>query len=479
MNRVLVSLLCALLAACAPLAPEHERPSTALPSTYEGEAAPDAALRAPLVPWRSFFTDPALQRLIEAALAGNHDARLAALATEQARVRHGIQGAALWPDISLGARASRSRTPEDLSHMGRAIINSEYRVELGAAAWELDFWGRVRSLQEAALQQWLAQREVQRAAEQALITQAARGWLALCSVDERLAIARDTVASRQQSQHMFRRRVEEGAAARLDLLQVQSLLTQAQTLLAQLERERAGTLNALRLLVGGELPAGVERACTAHGVPLAAIAAPAPGLPSALLDARPDILAAEHRLRAAGANIGAARAALFPRITLTGALGTASASLDGLFTGASRVWSLAPVLNLPIFDAGRRRSEVELAELEHDAALLNYCKAVETAFREVADALAAHRWLSEQLEVQQQAEAAHAERARLAALRYEAGAARYLEVLDAQRDWLAARQQLAATRSDLLAARVQLYGALGGGALAGGEWVDESQGEQQ
>lgn len=475
MNRALVPLVAlpALLAACAPLAPEPGRPSSPLPLAYEGEAVPDAALQAPLVPWRSFFTDPALQRLIEAALAGNHDARLAALAAEQARVRYGIQGAALWPDISLGARAARSRTPEDLSRMGRAIINSEYRVELGAAAWELDFWGRVRALEEAALQQWLAQREVQRAAEQAIITQAARGWLALCSVEERLAIARDTVASRQQTQHMFRRRVEEGAAARLDLLQVQTLLTQAQALQAQLERERAGTLNALRLLVGGEPPLpAAPQACAR----LDAIAPPAPGLPSALLDARPDVRAAEHRLHAAGANIAAARAALFPRITLTGALGTASASLDGLFRGASRVWSLAPALDLPIFDAGRRRSQVELSELERDAALVDYCRTVETAFREVADALAAHRWLQAQLDVQQRAEAAHAERARLAALRYEAGAARYLEVLDAQRDWLAARQQTAATRSDLLAARVQLYGALGGGALAENDEKEIGQG---
>ena len=466
MSRVAAFFLClVLLAGCAPLVSTYERPAPPLPHTYpDAPAASDAA--APRLPWRTVFSQPDMQRLIEAVLAGNRDARLAALAAEQARVRFWLQGSALFPQVDARASGARSRTPADLSRMGYAITSSEYRVELGAAAWELDFWGRVRNLEEAALQQWLAQCEAQRAARQALIQQAARGWLALCSVDERLAIARETVTSRQQTLRMFRRRVEEGAAARLDLLQVQALLTQAQTLLAQLERERAGTLNALRLLVGGEppLPTSADGvACTR----LDAIAPPAPGLPSELLDTRPDVRAAEHRLMAAGANIGAARAALLPRITLTGALGTASASLDGLFTGASRVWSFASAISLPIFDAGRLRGEVALAELEREKALAEYEKTIQTAFREVADALAAHRWLTEQLAVQQEAEQAQAERARLAALRYEAGAARYLEVLDAQRDWLAARQQLAATRSDVLAARVQIYGALGGAGECG------------
>lgn len=278
-----------------------------------------------------------------------------------------------------------------------------------------------------------------------------------------MAIARETLATRQESFRIFTRREAVGASSRLQLAQVQTLLTQAQALLAQLELARAQQLHALAQLVGahpGPLPAAAP---FDDALVLAELR---PGLPSELLTARPDIAAAEHQLRAARAQIGAARAAFFPRIALTARWGTASAELDGLFDGGSRAWAFVPTVSLPIFDGGRRRANLELGEIRSDMAVAQYEKAIQTAFREVADGLAARRWLSEQITVQRTAVQAQAERARLAQLRYDNGSAAYLEVLDAQRDLLAARQQLVQARRALLSSQVGLYAALGGGSGA-------------
>ena len=296
-----------------------------------------------------------------------------------------------------------------------------------------------------------------------MIGQVGDGYLGLRELDERVALARRTVQTREESYRIFSRRHEVGATSKLELTQVQTLLTQAQALLAQLELARAHQLHALGQLLGTHPGALPEATPFDETLMLAELT---PGLPSAVLASRPDVAAAEHLLRGANANIGAARAAFFPRIALTGSWGSASAELDGLFESGSRTWTFIPTLSLPIFDGGRLRASLALTEARRHIAVAEYEKTVQTAFREIADALAARRWLAEQLQIAQTTLEAQSERTRLAQLRYDAGSATYLEVLDAQRDLLAAEQQLVQARRAVLSSQVALYTTLGGGSAA-------------
>lgn len=461
LRRLAIILALSGATACS-LAPTYDAPALPVAAHYPADSPATAADRvAADTAWQDYFADPTLQSLIRQALDNSRDLRGAVLRVEEARAAYGIRRADQFPTIGVGIDASRGRTPADLSVTGQATTGSQYQVGASLASWEIDFWGRVRNLKDAALEEFLATDEARRAATVGLVAQTADAWLALRELDERIVLARDTIATRQESFRIFSRRFEVGATSRLDLAQVETLLTQAQALGAQLEQARALQAHALALLVGApvDLPPAATRlddALILHEL--------AAGLPSDLLIQRPDIAAAEHRLKAANANIGAARAAFFPRVALTAAAGTASAALDGLFEPGSGAWRFSPSLSLPIFDAGRNRAALDLAEVRRDLAVANYEKTVQQAFREVADALAARRWLDEQLRIQRAALAAQAERARLAKLRYDNGAARYLEVLDAQRDLLAAEQQLVQTRRALLSSRVGLYAALGGGS---------------
>lgn len=450
-----------LLAGCASMAPPLAVPAPAVADRYPDDAPTTAGEQAAALGWREHFADPRLRQLIAQALESNRDLRIAALRVQEARAAYGIQRADRLPTIGVQAGLDRSRVPGDLNVTGQPVVGSQYQVGLGLSSWEIDFWGRVRSLEDAALQSFLATDEARRAVTLALVAQVANGYLSLRELDERVALARRSIASREESLRIFTRRFEVGATARLDLVQVQTLLSQAQALGAQLEQARATQAHALVQLVGSpvDLSPAAERfddAAVAHELRA--------GLPSDLLANRPDIAAAEHRLRAASASIGAARAAFFPRVTLTGSFGTASAELDGLFDSGSSAWTFGPRISLPIFDGGRNRANLDLAEVRRDLAVADYEKTVQAAFRDVADALSARRWLAEQVRIQQQALAAQTERARLSKLRYDNGAAAFLEVLDAQRDLLAAEQQLVQTRRALLSARVGLYTALGGGS---------------
>ncbi len=462
-RAALIVALGGALGACA-LAPPHETPPLAVAAHYPEDARlPGAASIAPPQDWRAYFAEPRLQALIEQALENSRDLRSAALRVAEARAAYGIQRADRFPTVGVGVDASRARTPADLSVTGRTQTGGRYDVGASLATWELDLWGRVRDLEEAALQNYLATDAGRRALAVGLVAQVADAYLGLRELDERLALARRTIESRQESFRIFTRRFEVGATSRLDLTQVETLLTQAQALGAQLEQARARQAHALALLVGAPLDLPPAQGAFDDGVVLHELA---PGLPSELLTLRPDIVAAEHRLRAASANIGAARAAFFPRIALTASAGTASAELGGLFEPGSGAWRFAPSVALPIFDGGRRRAALELAAVRREIAVADYERTVQAAFRDVADALAAHHWLSEQVRIQRAALAALTERARLATLRYDNGAARYLEVLDAQRDLLGAEQQLVQTRRALLSSRVALYAALGGGEAA-------------
>lgn len=455
-----VCLLAATLAGCASMAPRMATPAAPVPTQWsntEGVQGQDAAETA----WRDYFTDPQLRALIASALENNRDLRIAVLRTEEARAAFRIQRADQFPTVGFNGQGARARVPGDLNASGATAIGGEYRAEVGVSSWELDLWGRVRSLKQSALEQWLATEEGRRAAEQALIAQVADGYLGLRELDERVALAQRTLETRQESFRIFTRRYDLGAASKLEQTQVLSLLTQAQALHAQLEQARASQLHALGLLVGADPGPLPDPAPFDESTVLAELS---PGLPSEVLVARPDIMSAEHSLRAANANIGAARAAFLPRIALTGTFGSASAELDGLFESGSRAWTFAPVLSLPIFNAGRLRANLELSEVRRDIAVAEYEKAIQTAFREVADALAARRWLRERRDVLQVARDTADERARLAKLRYDAGSATYLEVLDAQRELLDAGQQLVQARRALLSSQVELYRALGGGS---------------
>ena len=455
----LAAAICAL-AGCALMAPPHETPALPVPAHF-AMPAPDKGNPAATTGWRDYFTDQRLQTLIAQALANNRDLRVTALRVQEARAAYGIQRADMLPTLGAQAGLDRSRVPGDLNLTRQPLLGSQYQVGLGLASWEIDFWGRVRSLSDAALQNYLATDAARHAVTLGLIAQVAQSELALRELEERLVLAHQAIASRKESLRIFQRRVDVGSASRLNLTQVQTLLTQAQALGAQLIQARAQQANALALLVGAPVDSAPNaRLDEVHLPPLRV------GLPSDLLVQRPDIMAAEHQLRAARAQIGAARAAFFPRVALTGSLGTASAELGGLFDSDSQAWTFSPSISLPLFNAGRLRNNLNLTEVRRDIAVANYEKTVQGAFRDVSDALVARQSLAGQLAIAQSAQAAQSERARLSQLRYDHGAAAFLEVLDAQRDLLVAEQQVVQMRRALLSSQVSLYAALGGGALA-------------
>ena len=457
---------CALAAAtlvltgCASMAPPFETPALPVPAHYATPGT-DTGTPAATTGWRDYFTDPRLQALIAQALENNRDLRTTALRVQEARAAYGIQRADMLPTLGAQAGMDRSRVPADLNLTRQPLLGSQYQAGVGLASWEIDFWGRVRSLNDAALQNYLASDAARRAVTLGLIAQVAQSELALRELEERLLLAHQAIASRKESLRIFQRRVEVGSASRLNLTQVQTLLSQAQALGAQLIQARAQQANALALLVGAPVdPAPDARLDAVHLPPLRA------GLPSDLLVQRPDIMAAEHQLKAAQAQIGAARAAFFPRVALTGSLGTASAELGGLFDSGSQAWTFSPSISLPLFNGGRLRNNLNLTEVRRNIAVANYEKTVQGAFRDVSDALVARQALARQLAIAQDARTAQSERARLSQLRYDHGAAAFLEVLDAQRDLLVADQQVVQLRRALLSSQVSLYAALGGGALA-------------
>lgn len=458
---VMAATVALLLAGCTSMAPPYEVPALPVSPFYASNVSQEG-VHVAVIGWREYFTDPQLQAVITLALENNRDLRIAVLRVEEARAIYGIQRADMLPAIGAQAGLDRSRIPADLSPTGKSLVRSQYQVALGQASWEIDFWGRVRNLQDAALEGYLATDAARRAAAIGLVAQVAIYYLNLRELDERLVLARRTIASRAESLRIFTRRVEVGSTSRLNLTQVQTLLTQAQALGAQLEQLRAAQAHALTLLAGAfvDLPLLPEH-LDQQSVQVQLCA----GLPSDLLIQRPDIVAAEHQLKAAHANIGAARAAFFPRVTLTSSLGTASAELDGLFASGSLAWIVSPSISLPIFDGDRRRNNLSLAEVRRDLAVATYEKTVQSAFRDVADALSARRWLAEQVAIAQRALTVQTERARLSQLRYDHGAAAFLDVLDAQRDLLAAEQQVVQIRRAWQISHVSLYAALGGGSM--------------
>jgi len=454
----LLLLSAGLVAGCT-LAPHYERPQAPVAASYRADAS-GTARKAGELGWREFFTDPRLQVLIAAALENNRDLRTAALRIDEARALYNIQSADLLPNLNAQAAGASARLAASQSPTGAALVSRNYQVGLSLAAFELDFFGRVRSINDAALAQYLATAEARQAAQISLMTETAKAYLAERAFEEQYTLAQQTLAGREAGYRLATQRYEVGATSALDLRLNETLVGAARVALATLSRQRAQAGNALTLLVGKpmtDLPAA--QALGTQGI---VTELPA-GLPSDLLAQRPDIRAAEQRLLAANANIGAARAAFFPRIALTAGVGTASNTLSGLFDAGSRTWSFAPQLLLPIFDAGRNSSGLDLAQVRKNIAVADYEKSIQGAFREVADALAARASLNEQLDAQNSVTRAQAERLRLADLRFKNGVANSLEVLDAQRELFSAEQALVQTRLLRLTNAIDLYRALGGG----------------
>jgi multidrug efflux system outer membrane protein len=461
MNKsTLTSAAAAMLLAGCSMAPHYERPAPPIATTYPADASGKIAREAADLQWREFFTDPRLQALIAAALENNRDLRTAALRIQEARAQYNIQSADLLPTLNASATGSRARVPGDLNSSGNSIVTSSYQVGLSLASFELDFFGRVRSLSDAALAQYLATEEARKAAQISLIGEVAKAYLAERAFAEQLDLAQKTVAGREQSFRLTKQRFDVGASSELDLRLNETLVASARVTVATLKRQRAQAENALTLLVGKPLTGlPAPRALDEQNI----VAELPAGLPSQLLNRRPDIRAAEQRLISANANIGAARAAFFPRISLTAGLGTSSAALSGLFDAGSRSWSFAPQLLLPIFDYGRNSANLDLAEVRKNIAVTDYEKTIQTAFREVSDALVARGALNEQLDAQRVFTEAQAKRLQLTDQRFKNGVSSSLDMLDAQRDLFSAEQTLVQTRLLRLTNAIDLYRALGGG----------------
>lgn len=451
-------LLGALWSGCT-LAPKHVRPEAPVPEAWPAMASSQGPA-ATEIGWRTFFTDPQLQGFIGAALEHNRDLRAAALRIEEARAMHRIRVSEMLPGVQANVGASVSHTPAQASPFGQAFTIQTYQVGVSLPAFEIDLFGRLRSLEGAALARYLATEQAYRSVQISLVAEVASAWLAEQAAIEQLALAEQALAARRQAHDLAQQRYDSGVSDELELRQSETLVASAEVSVAALTRQRAQAHNALTLLVGTERT-GLPQASPLQDQQILADL-PA-GLPSEVLAQRPDLQAAEQELRAANADIGAARAAFFPRISLTASAGTASRDLLGLFSAGTGIWSFAPQLTEPIFAWGRNRANLEVARVRKELSVVAYERAIQAAFREVADALVARETFDAQIAAQQRLRDAQAVRLQLAQQRYDNGIASFLEVLDAQRALFDAEQALVAARQLRLANAVDLYRALGGG----------------
>lgn len=461
-NSMALTAVGLILSGCSTLAPTYEQPKAPVPQQWTSAGQPvagEAAKTIAELPWREFVVESRLQKVIELALANNRDLRVATLNIDRARALYQIQRAPQLPQVNATAGATGQRTPADLSSSGKARVSHQYTVGL-SASYELDFWGRVNNLKDQALEQYLATEQAQRSVQISLIADVATAWLNLAADRERLKLARETLKSQQESYQLMQRRFDLGALSELDLRQAQSRVEAARVDVALYTAQESQSENALNLLVGAAVPKDLAPDALGEVTVLRELSS---GLSSEILLKRPDIISAEHRLKGMNANIGAARAGYFPKISLTAGLGTASAQLSGLFQGGSGVWSIMPQVSLPIFDWGTVKSGVEVAKTDQKIALAQYEKAIQTAFREVADALTNYQTLGDRLTAQQAFSDAVGESYRISEARYQKGVDSYLTVLDAQRSTYSAKQGLISTRLARYSNRIALYKVLGGG----------------
>ena len=470
MRKTLPLVIALALVGCS-FTPDYQRPEAPVPAAWpmkvgaDGTAMTISAVR-PDGNWRAFFPDPRLQALIAAALEHNRDLRVAVARVDEARALAGIARAERFPTVDLAAQRAASLTPADLSGSGRQLNSQRYDVNLAVASFELDFWGRVKSLDDAGRANFLASDYARQAFRLSLIADVANAWLSLLELGERRDLAQATLKSREETRMLIARRRDVGLAGDLDTLQADGAFQNARAETASLARSHAAAENALRLLVGAAPPPADGGKLAQPGL-IADVTVDLPaGLPSEVLLARPDVLAAEQKLIAANANIGAARAAFLPKIVLTATAGTASAGLSGLFNAGSGAWSFVPALRLPLFDAGRSSDNVDLAKARKNIAVAEYEKAIQQAFREIADLLAARSQLAEQLQAQEDNVTAQGRRLMLVEARYKAGVSSHLELLDAQREHFAAQQSALAVRRQWLSTAASFFKALGASAVS-------------
>lgn len=465
------SLLISGLSGCS-LVPDYLRPAPPVAAQWPQETKSEGR-DAAQIEWQGYFPDPRLQALIAAALEYNRDLRVAVARVEEARGLAGVARADRWPNVSASIGRNASLTPAGVSASGKEVEVSYYNGGLNLLSFEVDFWGRTRSLSEAARASYLASDASRRAFRLSLIGDVAGAYFSDRELDERLALARETLRTREESRKFIGLRRHVGLAGDLDYLQADGAYETARADVASLERQYAAARTALQLLVGTDIQdLPPTRPLAEQGL----VEDLTPGLPSEVLLRRPDVIAAEQGLIGANANIGAARAAFFPKLSLVGMIGSASPALSGLFKAGTGAWSFAPSLSLPLFDAGRNSDNRDVAEARKVIAVAQYEKTIQTAFKEVADLLNARDTLAEQLKAQTRLQQAQEERLKLTEARYKGGIASHLELLDAQRDAFTAQQATVQVRRQQLAAAAQLYKALGGGEGLDGEARQEARG---
>lgn len=460
-------LAAAVLSACS-MAPAYERPQAPVEEQWQSvqdKAEPGAQPPGNFaeIAWRDFFSDTRLCALIERALAHNRDLRVASLTAEQVRAQYRIQAADQFPAIAAVGGQTAQHTPAGLSPTGMETTSRTYNATVGLASYELDFFGRVRSLKDQALANYLASVEAVRSARNTVIAETARAWVNVAAQRELLALAEDTLESRRQSLDLVQRSFDAGAVSALDVAQAQTAAESARITAAQQKTALDQAYNALVLLTGASVEDVLLPAHMQDG--FAALPDLSQPISSEILLSRPDILAAEQQLKAANANIGAARAAFFPSITLTASTGVASSELDKLFSSGNSIWSFVPQISLPIFTAGKLSASLDAAEIGKDIAVARYEQAIQTSFREVADALAARATLAEQLSAGEALATAARENERLSEARYRSGLDSHLNLLDAQRTRNSAEQSLIVTRFSDASNRITIYKLLGGGIV--------------
>ncbi len=465
MSKSLISLAvtAVILSGCS-LIPEYKQPAAPVAAQYpQGPAyapAEAANVAAAEQGWRQFFRDPALQQLIQTSLVNNRDLRVAALNIDAYRAQYRIQRADLFPAVSATGSGSRQRVPADLSTSGQSGITSQYSATLGISAYELDLFGRVRSLSEQALQTYFSSEEARRSTQISLVANVANAYMTWQADKELLKLTENTLKAFEESYRLTSRSNEVGVSSALDLSQARTSVESARVALARYQRQVAQDQNNLTLLLGTGIPSNLPQPQPLSADLLSEMPA---GMPSDLLQRRPDILQAEHELQAANANIGAARAAFFPSISLTANAGTISPDLSGLFNGGSGTWLFQPSINIPIFNAGSLRASLDYSKIQKEISVANYEKAIQTAFQEVSDGLASRKTYTEQLQAQNDFVGANQDYYRLAERRYRIGIDSNLTFLDAQRSLFSAQQSLITDRLSQLTSEVNLYKALGGG----------------
>jgi outer membrane protein, multidrug efflux system len=466
--RSFAPLTAALVASLAcNLAPNYQRPALSVPDGFEpapvaaGGAEASGSVAAADIDWRSFFADERLRTLIAQALGDNRDLRVAVLDIERARAQYGIQRSQFFPNISVDGNVTAQRTPQGYQGAPAAQTSHSYNATIGFSAYELDLFGRVRNLNDQALQLYLSTREARRATQISLVAEVANAWLTWGADRELLSLARETLRARGEAYALMQQRFALGNASQLSLRQLETSLDIARIDVSRYVGQAQLDRHALELLVGSPVKEELAPQGVAEQInPLPELPA---GLPSEVLLRRPDLLQSEHQLRAATANIGAARAAFYPRISLTASAGTSSNELSNLFTRGWGLWSFIPQISLPIFNGGANQANLDDAQAAQGIAVAQYEKAIQVAFREVADALTLRSTLSEQLSAEQSLVEANDDALRLSSARFSGGIDSYIEVLDAQRSLYSAQQTLINTRLSRLSNGVTLYKALGGG----------------